>query len=148
MVFLKNLYEAKYALEAICEKQAICKKMCGLTSVSPCFRAQLGKCRAVCTENDYLLRHGDVLNQSLQELQFKQWPYPGRIAIKESNLKTGLIQYIILYRWGYLGIVHDLVEFDKLIDSGRKMTFDRDYYYLALRAIRSTPSENIILIDN
>jgi len=141
----KRLAMAK--LTTICEKDKICKKLCGLSSTAPCFNYQLKKCHGVCQTVDYPVQHPQLLKDALASLELQQWPYAGLVALEEKCTHTGLLQYILLYKWCFLGIVNSLDNLRAIIHTYESRCFDKDFYYLSLQALQKIMPQNLELAN-
>ena len=141
----KRLAVAK--LTTLCEKQKICKKLCGLSSTAPCFNYQLKQCHGSCQTADYSAQHPQLLKNALGSLKLQQWPYAGLVALEEKCAHTGLIQYILLYKWCFLGIVNSLNNLTTIVQAYENRRFDKDFYYLSLQALQKIMPQNLELAN-
>ncbi len=132
-----GLYQSKRqalaAIETLCDESQLCRRRCGIKGLTTCFKASVNQCHAVCASNESADVYNARLKARLAHLQLSVWPYAGPIALKESCAHTGLVQYILLDNWCYLGI-----NSEPTLSSDMRLhnkSFDRDIYWLANLAI-------------
>ncbi|SIT65707.1 DNA polymerase-3 subunit epsilon [Ectothiorhodosinus mongolicus] len=130
----RSVRDAKNVLRSMAQEQGLCLQRLGLEKGrGTCFGAQLGRCRGVCCGRETPAQHDLRLATALQKLRIARWPYPGPIAIKETNgAKTALH---VVDQWAYLGSVSDETDWDDLL-STQEVDFDLDIYRLLLKALQ------------
>lgn len=134
--------QATEVLREIVEAHALCPKALGLeTGKGACFSHQLRKCKGVCAGRETPEIHFLRLQQALAAYRLKNWPYPGKIGIREQNLSNGKTQLHIFEHWCGLGSVGDETELDDLKQSKSGLWFDLDTYKLLLKELNKENCE-------
>ena len=124
--------DAKKALVEIARAQQLCQKMLGVEQgEGSCFAYQLGRCRGACVGKEAPALHGMRLQLALSAMKFKSWPFPGRIALRESSFTVGT-EWHVLEHWGYLGTARDEPELEALTAKPAP-AFDVDVYRILVR---------------
>lgn len=127
-----NKRDAEKALRSIAEQHQLCLGVLGLDKIGsgkPCFAHQLKRCRGACVGKESGLQHAMRLQTAMSKLKLNSWPYPGAIAIRETN------DFHIIDHWCYLGTAQSDDEVHALLDQGRP-AFDRDTYLTLIKALR------------
>ena len=123
--------DARRALSEIAHAKSLCLKVLGLeASEGSCVASQFGGCKGACTGREPLMLHTARLQMALAPLRLKRWPFPGRIALRESA--HGGDELHVLEHWAYLGSARSEDELACL--SGRAPPpFNPDVYKLLVR---------------
>jgi DNA polymerase-3 subunit epsilon len=91
-----------------------------------------------------LILHRTRVQLALSSLKIKSWPYPGRIALRESGraFPDGSFggQMHVLDHWAYLGSARSADELDALRSTHLCAVFDVDVYKILLRYFSNHPS--------
>ena len=127
-----NKRDAEKALRSIAEQHQLCLGVLGLDKIGsgkPCFAHQLKLCRGACVGKESGLQHAMRLQTAMSKLKLNSWPYPGAIAIRETN------DFHIIDHWCYLGTAQSDDEVHALLEQGRP-AFDRDTYLTLIKALR------------
>lgn len=127
-----NKRDAEKALRSIAEQHQLCLGVLGLDKIGsgkPCFAHQLKRCRGACVGKESGLQHAMRLQTAMSKLKLNSWPYPGAIAIRETN------DFHIIDHWCYLGTAQSDDEVHALLEQGRP-AFDRDTYLTLIKALR------------
>jgi DNA polymerase-3 subunit epsilon len=123
----RSARDAKKALVEIARAQQLCQKMLGVEQgEGSCFAYQLGRCRGACVGKEAPALHGLRLQLALSAMKFQAWPFPGRIALRESSFTAGT-EWHVLEHWGYLGTAHDEQQLEVLMAMPAP-AFDVDVY--------------------
>ncbi|MEQ9769315.1 excinuclease Cho [Pectobacterium jejuense] len=133
------------ALKTIADEEKLCLGVLGfehLPAGRACFRHALKKCIGACCGKESISEHQRRLSIRLEAMKLSCWPYPGRIAIKES--RQGKTDYHIIHNWFYLGTVARLSEVAAL--KRVAANFDSDGYKILCKPIVSN-GVDIILLD-
>jgi DNA polymerase-3 subunit epsilon len=124
---------ARQALAGIAREHRLCLKVLGLEQASgSCFAFQLGKCAGACVGAEPLRRHALRLKLALAPHRMKEWPFAGRIGIREAG-DNGIVQLHVLDGWRHLGT---LAEGDSLPGRSHPQPFDLEVYRILLRHLR------------
>jgi DNA polymerase-3 subunit epsilon len=101
--------DAEHALEGLMRAHGLCAKRLGLESgEGSCVGYTLGRCRGACVGNEPPALHAVRVRLALAGLKRRQWPFPGRIGIRERDWR-GLEQVHVFDRWCYEGESFDPV---------------------------------------
>ena len=138
--------DACKALSDIARAHQLCRKALGLEDgAGSCLGLQLGNCRGACIGKEPLILHGTRLKLALASLKLKAWPYPGRIALRERDLKAGTPEFLrggdlhVLDRWAYLGTARNDEELSALRTRDSSDAFDVDVYRTLVRYFAKHP---------
>lgn len=125
-LFRSEVAARDYLLK-LADEQALCLSLLRLerfVAGRPCARTQLGRCRGACSGGEPESVHRARLLQALSALAMIVWPWPGAVAIEESDEKRQA--YHVVQNWCHLGTVSTLAEARSL---RRVMpVFDADCY--------------------
>lgn len=128
--------EARQALRKIAEAHGLCPVILGLDVANPagraCFAHQIGRCRGACAGKEAIGLHSARLMSALAKLKLKAWPYPGPVALVETDPVTERRDIHVLAAWRHLGTVHDDAAVATLLTDGPG-GFDRDIYQILLK---------------
>jgi DNA polymerase-3 subunit epsilon len=132
----KSEKDAAKALRDLARAHGLCLKVLGLEDAEgSCLAAQAGKCKGTCVGKEPLLLHEMRARMALSALKIKNWPFPGRIALREQSREATELH--VLDQWSYLGTARseeDLAEFAARPKSaGGAHAFDADVYKILLR---------------
>jgi DNA polymerase III subunit epsilon len=139
--------DARKALSDIACASQLCLKVIGLEqSEGSCFALQVGKCRGACTGKEPLILHAMRLKLALSALKIKNWPFPGRIALRERPTGAFLAdgtrggEFHVLDRWLYLGSARSEEELAALSSHRAYPAFDVDVYRILQRYLSNHPN--------
>lgn len=110
--------EAKKALTDMAQAHELCQATLGIEGSSvrkgtPCFGFQVRKCKGVCAGREAPMQHNMRLMTALARLRVKSWPFPGPVAVVETDEVSGATVEHVFDRWCYLGSRgHDSEAFD------------------------------------
>lgn len=126
------------ALRNIAEAHQLCPKVLGLeTGKGRCFAAQLKKCNGVCDGRESKSIHHLRLLQALSAQRLKEWPYQGKIGIREVCTLTGKTDIHVFDQWCHIATVNNESDFIEARNSHFNFAFDHDTYKLLSKAIYS-----------
>ena len=121
--------EAQKRLRRLVEENGLCHRLTGLEKgQGPCFAYQLERCRGACAGAETRARHDQRLHQALEPLRMEDWPFNGRVGIRERHPVTGEEEIHLLDRWCYLGSAGSAAELDALLEAPPQAEFDLDTY--------------------
>lgn len=99
--------EAKKALSELCDGNGLCQTCLGLESrgarKGACFAYQIGRCKGACVGKEDADSHNQRLVLALGRLKLQSWPYPGAVAVRETDPVSGEWEEHLFERWCYLG---------------------------------------------
>jgi DNA polymerase III subunit epsilon len=131
--------DARKALSDIAAARALCPKVLGLEeSDGSCVAYQLGKCRGACTGKEPLALHAVRVHMALASLKLKDWPFPGRIALRERDMMGGA-ELHVFDRWSYLGSARSEEELQALASAEPPPAFDAQVYRILARYLAAHP---------
>lgn len=157
-----GLYRQKKVAEEKLRQLALdyqlCPKLLGLEKgKGPCFYYQIRKCKGACVGKEAPEIYNLRLISAIAGLRFKVWPYPGKIAIKETCSVTERTDYHIVDQWCYLNTVKDIADvyeenaekIESKKETLKEFIFDLDIYKILVKfLLGSQNATNIITLDN
>jgi DNA polymerase-3 subunit epsilon len=130
----RGAQDARKALVDISRAQQLCLKTLGLEQGDgSCFAYQVGKCRGACVGKEAPALHATRLQLALLAMKLQSWPFPGRIALRESAFCG--TEWHVLEHWSYLGTAHDDSELEALAQQPAPDSLDPDVYRVLVRYI-------------
>jgi DNA polymerase III subunit epsilon len=124
--------DARKALIDISRAQQLCLKTLGLEQGDgSCFAYQVGKCRGACVGKESPALHATRLQLALLAMKLQTWPFPGRIALRESAFCG--TEWHVLEHWSYLGTAQDDDELETLRQQRAPESLDPDDYRVLVR---------------
>lgn len=95
--------DAERALEGLMREHSLCAKWLGLErSEGTCIGFQLGRCHGVCAGRELPALHAVRVRLALAGLKRRDWPFPGRIGIRERDWR-GIEETHVFDHWCYEG---------------------------------------------
>jgi DNA polymerase III subunit epsilon len=138
--------DARKALGDIARAQRLCLKVLGLEDgVGSCLAYQIGQCRGACVGKEPLMLHDLRVRLALSSLKLKPWPFPGRIALRERDPRSGEFQGApgadlhVIDHWTYLGTARSEDELAVLRARPAGAGFDVDVYRILVRYFSNHP---------
>jgi DNA polymerase-3 subunit epsilon len=138
--------DARKALGDIARAQRLCLKVLGIEDgEGSCLAYQIGQCRGACVGKEPLMLHDLRLRLALSSLKLKPWPFPGRIALRERDPRSGEFQDAggadlhVIDHWTYLGTARSEDELTALRAKPASAGFDMDVYKILVRYFSSHP---------
>jgi DNA polymerase-3 subunit epsilon len=140
--------EATNTLRELAAAHRLCPKRLGLEAGrEACSAFQLGKCRGVCTGREAPATHDLRLRTALAVLRLKTWPYPGRIAIRETDADRGREVFHLFDAWCYLGSESPPGDVVDAAQARIEPRFDLDTYRILSRYLAGRPANVLPLGD-
>ena len=134
--------QAREKLFALAKEHKLCKKLLGLESgKGACFDVQLKRCHGACTGQEASTLYNLRLQLALKPLQTRSWPWPGPIAIVETDSERS--DWHVVDHWCYLGTARTPTDIDDLLNNPRQ--FDLDAYRILQRWLRRHPDTAVPL---
>lgn len=139
-----GLYHNKRHIDSTLRRHArdhgLCLRMIGLDrGRGPCFQFQLGRCDGACAGEESPEDHNARLLSVLDRDRIAAWPFPGPLALKESNTTPSKGQpsdeFHLVDQWCYLGSFRNLGACRERSSRAGKALFDRDAYHLVRSAL-------------
>jgi hypothetical protein len=131
------------SLRKLAREQGLCLRVLGVErGRGPCFQLQVGRCRGACAGKESPGQHNARLLEALERQRIAAWPFPGPILLLEVRSGRGhglqpARQYHVLNHWSYLGSFGRRDQALRRAQQDHAITFDRDTYHIAFRALRT-----------
>jgi DNA polymerase-3 subunit epsilon len=104
----RRAVDAERALEGLTRTHELCAKWLGIEpGEGSCLGFQLGRCRGVCVGREPPALHAVRVKLALARLKRRDWPFPGRIGIRERDWR-GVEETHVFDRWCLAGEPFDL----------------------------------------
>ena len=121
----------KAILEQLAGEHGLCWRQLGWEKRGgPCFARQVRKCRGACLGEETPEQHNLRLATALAPHRIAEWPWPGRVAIRERHPEASLEEVHVFERWSHLGTARDEQELEDLARARFEIDFDPDVYRL------------------
>ena len=131
--------DARRALGEIARARELCPKILGLEeSAGSCLAHQLGRCKGACIGKEPLILHAVRVQMALASLKLKEWPFPGRVALRERSAFGAEVLHV-LDRWRYIGTAHGEEELASLARRAGPQGFDPQLYKVLARYFAKHP---------
>jgi DNA polymerase-3 subunit epsilon len=123
----------KAMLEQLAGEHGLCWRQLGWEKRGgPCFARQVRKCRGACLGEETPEQHNLRLATVLAPCRIAEWPFPGRVAIRERHPDGTLEEAHVFERWSHLGTARSEEELHELANARVEIDFDPDVYRLVL----------------
>ena len=118
-------------LRRLADEQGLCLQRLGLEQHTRrgCFRAQLGRCRGVCTGAEPVEAHDTRLLAALAGQRVHRWPHAGAVGIIERGPDIEQVHWV--RNWCYLGSY----ALDAAAAPDHGASFDLDSYRILVRPL-------------
>ncbi len=138
---------ANNALRELADHNELCLILLGLDKGGgPCFGRQLRRCRGACVGQEPRRQHSARLAAALAPLRLRQWPFSGRIAVKETDHASRRSEAHLFDRWSYVGSSDSRLELNSTLEAQHEPGFDADTYRL-LQKLFKAPPRNVQIIE-
>jgi DNA polymerase-3 subunit epsilon len=119
----------KALLEVIAGEEGLCWRQLGWEKRGgPCFARQVKKCRGACLGEETPEQHNLRLATALTGHRVHDWPWPGRVVIRERHPDGRLEEAHVFERWSHLGTARSEDELADLAQARAEIDFDPDIY--------------------
>jgi DNA polymerase-3 subunit epsilon len=126
----------KAMLEQVAGEHGLCWRLLGWEKRGgPCFARQVRKCRGACLGEESPEQHNLRLATALNEHRICDWPWPGRVAIRERHPDGTLEEAHVFERWSHIGTARDESELEDLAHTRAEIDFDPDVYRILVSYI-------------
>src|SRR5688572_8729862 len=116
-------------LEEIAHEEGLCWRLLGWEKRGgPCFARQVKKCRGACVGEEAPAVHNLRLATALAPWRVADWPWQGRVAIRERHPDGTLEEAHVFDRWWHIGTARDEDELAALAETRTTIEFDPDVY--------------------
>lgn len=121
-------------LRELATEHELCHVLLGLEKrAGPCFASQIKRCRGACVGKETPAAHALRLAAAFAKLRVRAWPFPGRIAVRETAVDGERSELHVLDQWCHLGTVRSMAELHELQDSAARPLFELDTYKILNR---------------
>ena len=120
---VRKLLEDLAAGHGLCWRQLGWEKRGG-----PCFARQVRKCRGACVGEESPEQHNLRLLTALAPWKVNDWPWPGRVVIRERHPEGRFDEAHVFERWCHLGTARSEAELEDLLEGRAEIDFDPDVY--------------------
>ena len=131
---VRQLLEGLAAAEGLCWRQLGWEKRGG-----PCFARQVRKCRGACLGEETPEQHNLRLATALAPHRVRDWPWEGRVVVRERSREGGREEAHVFYRWCHVGTARSEDELGDLSQSRVEIDFDPDIYRILVSFIAKHP---------
>ena len=116
-------------LEELAHEQGLCWRLLGWEKRGgPCFARQVKRCRGACVGEEAPAVHNLRLATALAPWRVADWPFAGRVAIRERHPDGTLEEAHVFDRWWHIGTARDADELAALAGTRTTIEFDPDIY--------------------
>jgi len=137
----------KAMLENLAGEHGLCWRQLGWEKRGgPCFARQVRKCRGACLGEETPEMHNLRLITALAPHRLADWPFPGRVAVKERHPDGRLDEVHVFERWSHLGTARSEDELAELSTARAPIDFDPDVYSI-LRTYMAKHARSVRPID-
>lgn len=128
------------AMRELADSHGLCHIATGLErSKGPCLGRRLNRCKGTCVGEESALAHAMRMTQALQPLRMQEWPFPGRVGIREQDSVAGRSEIHVFDRWRHLGSYDSQGDLDEALMARQEPSFDFDTYKLLRKFLRDLP---------
>lgn len=147
----KSAKAARQSLLELTEVHGLCARTLGLESGSGrCFAQQVGRCQGACCGMEAAHKHLLRVQLALSALRLQDWPFAGRIGLREHDPHSGRTDIHVFDHWCHLATVHDEAELQNTLHARSGLAFDLDTYQLLhkrLLAASRKPQGGLLRLD-
>jgi DNA polymerase-3 subunit epsilon len=127
-------------LEALAAEHGLCWRQLGWEKRGgPCFARQVRKCRGACIGEETPEQHHLRLATALAPYRVRDWPWPGRIVVREADPATGIEEAHVFDRWTHVGSARSDDELADLVQARCEIEFDPDVYKILVAYVAKHP---------
>jgi DNA polymerase III subunit epsilon len=127
---------ARATLRKVAADARLCWSVLGLERrIGPCFARQVHRCDGACVGAETLEAHAARLRGALSSSALQRWPYPGMVAVRETDIMGERTDVHVFHNWCWLGTAHDDVALGALVDAPPRGEFELDIYRLLVKKL-------------
>ena len=116
-------------LEGLAAEHGFCWRQLGWEKRGgPCFARQVKKCRGACVGEETPEQHNLRLLTALAPHRVRDWPWPGRIFVRECHDEGRIEEAHVFDRWTHVGTARSEEELADLAEARCEVEFDPDVY--------------------
>jgi DNA polymerase-3 subunit epsilon len=133
-------------LEALAAEQGLCWRQLGWEKRGgPCFARQVRKCRGACIGEEAPEQHHLRLATALAPYRVCDWPWQGRVMIRERHPDGRVEEAHVFDRWCHLGTARTAEELGELAAGRAQIEFDPDVYRILQAHVAKHPRSVIAI---
>jgi DNA polymerase-3 subunit epsilon len=133
-VHIRQMLEQVAAEFGLCWRQLGWEKRGG-----PCFARQVKKCRGACIGEETPEQHNLRLMTALAPWRVTEWPWAGRVMIRERHPDGRIEEAHVFDRWCHLGTARSEDELSDLALARAQIDFDPDVYKIVQAFVAKHP---------
>jgi len=127
-------------LEELAGEHGLCWRQLGWEKRGgPCFARQVKRCRGACIGEESPQAHHLRLATALAGHRLRDWPWAGRIAIRERHADGRLEEAHVFERWCHLGTARNAQDLEELAQARAEIDFDPDIYRIVQAYVAKHP---------
>jgi len=116
-------------LEELAGEHGLCWRQLGWEKRGgPCFARQVRKCRGACIGEESPEQHHLRLVMALAKWRVKDWPWPGRVVVRERQAEGRFEEAHVFERWCHIGTARTEEDLADLLDARTEIELDPDVY--------------------
>ena len=131
---VKDMLEGVAAQHGLCWRQLGWEKRGG-----PCFARQVKRCRGACIGEETPQMHHLRLATALAPWRVADWPWHGRIVVRERHPEERFEEAHVFDRWCHVGTARDEDGLASLLEARVEIDFDPDIYKIVRAFIEKHP---------
>lgn len=136
-------------LEELAHEHGLCWRLLGWEKRGgPCFARQVRRCRGACLGEESAQAHNVRLATALAPWRVADWPFEGRVVIRERHPDGHIEEAHVFDRWWHLGSARSEDELAAILEARSEIGFDPDVYKIVQahlarhrRAVTPVPRE-------
>jgi DNA polymerase-3 subunit epsilon len=142
----KSRQQALSAIQQLTVDHSLCHKLMGLESTNrACFGFHLGECQGACIGKEAPARYNLRVLQALGPKKFLDWPFPGPIAIRESNAVNSRTVTHVFNNWHHLGTYTNQEDILDCSRSANNYSLNLDIYNILRRYLTQHPNQATVI---
>jgi DNA polymerase-3 subunit epsilon len=135
-------------LEGIAGEHGLCWRQLGWEKRGgPCFARQVKRCRGACIGEETPEMHHLRLATALAPHRVADWPWPGRVVVRERHPDGRFEEAHVFDRWCHLGTARSEEALADLAQARCEIDFDPDIYRIVQAHVAKHPRSVVRLED-
>ncbi len=127
-------------LEQLAAEHGLCWRQLGWDKRGgPCFARQVKRCRGACIGEETPEMHHLRLATALLPQRVADWPWPGRVAVRERHPEGRIEEAHVFDRWCHVGTARTQGELEELAHVRCEIDFDPDLYRILVAFLARHP---------
>ncbi|MGE5615895.1 MAG: hypothetical protein ACM3X5_03185, partial [Bacillota bacterium] len=130
----------KQMLEGLAHEHGLCWRQLGWEKRGgPCFARQVRRCKGACIGEESPEQHHLRLATALSKHKLRDWPWHGRVLIRERHPEGRFEEAHVFDRWCHVGTARGDDTLDDLLHARVELEFDPDIYKIVASYIDKHP---------